>query len=427
MTRVAPRRILLAGMFGDLNAGDEAICLAMVQGLRRVVGATEVSALTYDARRSARFTGLGPACFLEAQPFSHGFWVNLVPFAKRAMAAEVVVVGGGGLFQDQFAWQLPAGAAFLVCLGVALGKPTVSVGVGVGPIRRLWLRKLLERTLPRLQVLAVRDEESRREALELGVAADKIALTADVVLTLDLPSLVDGPRTPAAGTVAVALRDWPSLETPRVAAMLRSLADAGYRIRLLCFSPSLDGPLYARILDECPPEVRKACEIVAPPDLAQLLDAVRDAACFVSMRLHGCVFALALGTPLLPVLAERKIGSFARAVGLDGATVPAESVDSISARLIREITLASGETLSLPPELADRAHQNLRLIEGLVERGTRPVVPASERWSAAAQLIVLLLLAVMEEARRIVTYPARLFGRRREAHGEMTSRRGEAV
>src|SRR5215203_3474935 len=90
-----PGRILIGGYYGYGNAGDEAILAAMLRELRALRPDLEITVASGDPER----TGSG-----------HG--VRAVPAADLAALAaaigesDLVVLGGGGLFQDY--WEVPA-------------------------------------------------------------------------------------------------------------------------------------------------------------------------------------------------------------------------------------------------------------------------------------------------------------------------------
>ena len=90
-------RILLAGYYGFGNAGDEAILASILAHLRELRPDAAVTVVSGDPRETARAYGV------EAV-----FWRDPLALEDAARQADLIVIGGGGLFHDY--WGFPADA-----------------------------------------------------------------------------------------------------------------------------------------------------------------------------------------------------------------------------------------------------------------------------------------------------------------------------
>ena len=109
--------IVVSGMFGGLNLGDEAVCLAVVSGLKKLEIKSCFNLISHDCvNTKALFPDDEIHCY-EGQCFTHVFWKTLLKFFRVVASADVIIVGGGGLFQDQYSWHLPSSSALMALIG----------------------------------------------------------------------------------------------------------------------------------------------------------------------------------------------------------------------------------------------------------------------------------------------------------------------
>lgn len=75
--------------------------------------------------------------------------------------SDLIVVGGGGLLQDVRSWSTIPAHLLPARLGIVWGLPVITVGLGVGPIRRPWLRRLIGTVCSAMTLIQVRDTRSK--------------------------------------------------------------------------------------------------------------------------------------------------------------------------------------------------------------------------------------------------------------------------
>jgi polysaccharide pyruvyl transferase CsaB len=199
-------KIFIAGYFGFANAGDEAILASLVEHLRGENPNVEITVSSGDADSTASEHGVRAVAR------------NDIHAIDRAIAAaDVVLVGGGGLFQDYWGadpdtilsgehWGLSywAGCALL---GAAHQKPVMLCAVGVGPIDSEQGARLTRAACEAATAITVRDEASKAVLVRLGVAAEKIRVTADLAFAFS-PATPEAPLETQRPVLAVAVRPW---------------------------------------------------------------------------------------------------------------------------------------------------------------------------------------------------------------------------
>lgn len=384
---VAPR-ILLAGSYGQGNLGDEAICDAMVAGIRRRLPDARLTVVSGDV------DDVRARLQVATVPWSE--WALI---AEEVVAADLVVEGGGGLFFDWDGFDparvledaAPDLAHYLgfPALAALLGRPFALAAVGVGPLRLPLARDAVAAAAGVASPVTVRDTASAALLAELGADPELVEVTADPAFTLvpapaprvdailDLPRL----RHRAGPLVAVVLRPWPhggGWEPAVVASCARFATRTGATLLLVPFH---------RGMDEAP---LRALQAAMPSGTCVLLPAGHSGAevagvlgrceLVVAMRLHGVILAAVGGTPVVGLAYDPKVaaalaslGQPDLAVGLDELGRLDEALDRAWAR--RE-TLR-GELASAARRLGSRAEVTFERVLGRLESPARTVTPAA--------------------------------------------------
>ena len=178
------RTVVLAGYYGFGNTGDEAILASILAGLRRRVPGTAFIVVSGDP---------------EATRTQHGVeavgWRDVSAISASVGKSDVVLVGGGGLFQDY--WGLDtktlltprhgeiAFYAGPVVLAALARKPALLYGLGFGPLASPEARRYARAVADAAVHLSVRDEASRDLLVATGVPEARITVTADPAFALE--------------------------------------------------------------------------------------------------------------------------------------------------------------------------------------------------------------------------------------------------
>ncbi len=393
-----PPTAFMSGFFGALNVGDEAVCLAVAEGLR-AESPGSLAIVTRNPRVTREFTGLD-ANLVEGFYPTPAFWWNLRKYVTRLAHSERVVIGGGGILQDVHSWTTVVTHLLPGALGIAFGRPVVTVGLGVGPIQARWLRWLTGAVCRRMSLVQVRNPRSREELVACGVPAERIHLTSDVVPALDLKEHAHPRASELARVIGFGLRRWDGLNETGVVALWNEIAARGCRLKLLTYEPSGDRPFYEELLARCSPECRAQSEIHIPTKLHESIEALASVDALVAMRLHACVFAALVGAPFLALSYHHKVQQFVEELGLSHNLRSLEGVDSSWADEIldlpRRCTMATAEVAKNLDQIRDRASENM----AAASRATASYSIA-DRWTGAALSVLILFIGALALVIRI--------------------------
>jgi polysaccharide pyruvyl transferase WcaK-like protein len=219
--------------------------------------------------------------------------------------ADLVLVSGAGVFTDAFA---DNAMGVLATLGYATewNIPAAALGQGFGPVCHDGLRLRMARVLPRLDLIAVREERESVRLLEsVGVSRHRIVVTGD-----DATEMAN--RTaPAEIGDAIGI----NIRVASYAGVNGSIVD-----RIGPVLPAAARRLRARLLpvpmafhSDCSDSAAieqlmagEACEAAPSIELEQPVNVIsRVSRCriIVTGSYHGAVFALAQGIPVVAIAA----------------------------------------------------------------------------------------------------------------------------
>ena len=146
--RVIATKVLILAGDTDGNLGDLAIVTATCESLRSIDPEVRISLLTAHPERDRRRLGI--------VPLRRG-WRGLPRLMKAAWDADLVVCGGGGLFQDDDSLlKMPYWALRLSFLRL-ISKRMAGLSIGAGPLRHPVSRLFGRLAMKVLNPISVRD------------------------------------------------------------------------------------------------------------------------------------------------------------------------------------------------------------------------------------------------------------------------------
>ena len=304
--------------FGCGNPGDDAILLGLVSQLQKRAPDVRIIALTGSPRQAQ--SSFGIECINRKNPFS-------ILFAL--LCSDAFLFGGGSLLQNITSNRSLRYYLHLLDLSVHLKLPVLFAGAGIGPLIGKSACIRVRNALNRCRYISLRDPDSARLLLALGVEAARLHESADPAFLLPLPPvgragyLLQSARFPAGKRPICIVLHGRILYSKKDNDLLYHTLSAA--VRMLCtrhrlfplfliFDPHQDALATHRMqhmLGGCAVSLRE------PSDASALLSVCEV---LISMRLHAMILACAVGTPSVGIPADprdEKIASFAKASGAE--------------------------------------------------------------------------------------------------------------
>jgi polysaccharide pyruvyl transferase CsaB len=309
------RAIGICGSYGGLNLGDEAILTVALEQLRLAVPGVELTVFTRDVCHTREHHDVDRA--IDART---AFRDELIAELGRL---DLLLLGGGGILYDRESESY----LHVPRIAQAMGVPTATYAIGVGPLERHVERQAVADVLNGMAAITVRDQGTRRLLEQIGVTND-IAVTADPALLL----------TPAAAPPPEI--DWHELGRERhlVGMSVREPGgrthglEEGVYHRLLANAADFVAERFDANLVFVPMErqdIGHAHRVIAEmgsPDRAWVMKGTygpREVLAMmgaldlaIGMRLHFVIFAALSGVPVLALPYAAKVTGFLERLGV---------------------------------------------------------------------------------------------------------------
>jgi len=330
--------VIVAGWIGSENMGDEAIFSSLIQSVQNLP--IEITAFTINEEKTRQLYNIKTAPF---EIFNHP-----TRFLKAIWDSDLMLVGGGGILQDQTSifniWRY----LYKAILAKALGKKVMFYAVGAGPINFRINRFLVRLVLNGTDAITVRDSESLILLERLGVKRHLINISFDPAITLTTPdeNLMREILKKEVGErnkkkiIGVSLRHWfdthPFLPVSiaqklkfknkggkekyndfisQVANSLDEInKDGEFEILFLPFWHSRDSHVHQDVVNNLKrrSSVHMLSREYTPSQLLGLFTCVDYV---LGMRLHSCIFSANVGVPFIALSYTSKVKNFLDELG----------------------------------------------------------------------------------------------------------------
>ena len=332
-------KILLSGYYGFDNAGDDAVLFAIVQALREIIPDVDITVLSNQPEKTAQQFGVKAV----------DRW-GKTSLPKAIKDCDVLISGGGSLLQD-----VTSKNGILYYLGVIklaqmMRKNVIVYAQGIGPVNEPRNRALVAKILNKVQAITVRDFDSRRELMEMGVYRE-IMVAVDPVLGISADSIDEAQglqllRGAEAGyidgkkTLMVAARNWKHSDRffKELAESCDAMAEQGWQVVFVPFHYPEDVEAGRNIAS-----LMKRDEVVLSGNYSpqETMAVLKNADLIMGMRLHSLIMGAALLKPMVGLSYDPKVTSFMQLLRQPDC-YPVDSVEA--AQLIRSMNRLSQQT-----------------------------------------------------------------------------------
>ncbi len=309
--------VLVCGYYGHGNVGDELILDVLLSDIETELPRAQVTVVT-DA----------PQVVATERSLDTIRYDDVEALVDAATAADLIVIGGGGLFQDYGGadmgtlllpnhWGMSYYAGVAV-LGRLVGTPVAIYGIGVGPLETDDGRALARMAVEAADAVSVRDEQSK------ALIGDGAAVTADPVLALS----VEGGQT--RDVIGVTVRPWGDnlFIAPVAAGLDRVISDHNIDIEFIPFQRA-DGDDDVSIAELTMAEMTSDRVSIAPTETRlELTRRIGSYRAVVGMRLHSVMLASLAGVPAVGLAYDPKVGVFMDQIGRGDRTIALDGLES---------------------------------------------------------------------------------------------------
>jgi len=303
------KNVLISGYYGFNNTGDEAMIETM-----SVLLAKKDCALIVLSSNPERTKEL-----YNVQAYDR---YKISEVIKAIKQADIVVSGGGTLFQDitskKSIWYYLA----IVKLAQFFRKKVCVAYQGIGPIDTKLYRKMTKNILNKksVKLIGLRDNQAIEYAKELGIKEDKISFSSDMIFMMQPPAkercekilkdnvhnLKDGQKL-----IGFSIREWKDKDRTDALAEVADKLVEKYNARIVFFP--FHKPKDAEISKIIMHKMKHEDMTVLMPNRylpSEILGTMGMMDVNIGVRLHSLVFSAVMNVPTIGISYDPKIDGF---------------------------------------------------------------------------------------------------------------------
>ncbi|MHC4640593.1 MAG: polysaccharide pyruvyl transferase family protein [Planctomycetota bacterium] len=355
------------------NLGDNAILLSMLHSISTI----DSHKLIYVFDKEGRYSSFGEEYHIGNK--GKGSLRKWLPIISRT---RVFVMGGGGLQQ---AYHGIGTTLFFLRLNLFFwlaGRKIMWYSVGVGPLSTRLSRLFTLIAAKLAHIITVRDEQSKKLLVKIGIPGRKIHITADPAFALK--TLERHPRrTKNHKSIEIGLsiipfyeasganvqRDTKTIKEYRL--FIQELVSRGVSVSLLAFENTQDKAIFYDILKGIDSS-HNVKVLGLGISVNEMLKHYARLDYVIGMRFHSLVLGCITGIPTGAVIYHPKVRALVKEFGLQKYSCELEEVTSDKLRQILDrLEADQGAILKKMPELVRRKRAlldfNKELLSGLMK------------------------------------------------------------
>lgn len=282
------KKILFFGYYGEGNLGDE----LLLKNLKDYFSEDFIlGVLTWDKNYYEDLI-----CFEK---------FNLKELLKAISWADIVIGGGGGIFQDKTSLKSLLYYLFILWLSFIKKKRVYLIGQSFSTFKYPISTFLVKISLPFCQKIYVRDKLSFNILNNIGISGNKVSIIPDLVFLTEIPAI----KFNKSG-IGINFRPWKGVNLKELENILMNLKKEEEKLIFFSFQDSLDLELFNKFSTE----VKKDIEIISFNN-KDFLNKFASCRYFVGMRLHSLILASIMGIPFLGISYDDKIDAYLNDLG----------------------------------------------------------------------------------------------------------------
>lgn len=294
------RKAIICGYYGQGNAGDEALLMAILERLPN-----NIQPIILSGNPSQTHRDYGVISYSR-----QGIIKQIFNLGKK----DLFIWGGGSLIQDVTSIKSPLFYLGLMILAQLKGLKTIAYAQGIGPIKTPFIQWLTKQVLKRCSGVSVRDRESaklmEKWQIKYFLGADPVwALSSKINPNLNL---LPTPR------IGVNVRSNPSLNQEKLEIIIESLKQLQQQtlanIILIPFQKSKD----LEICQKIGKSLTQNYQIVNLENPQELKGLFKELDLMIGMRLHSIIMASSEKCSCFALSYDPKVTNLITQVNIDG-------------------------------------------------------------------------------------------------------------
>lgn len=318
------KSVIISGYYGFDNSGDDAILKAIVKDLREIDSKIEISAFSNDPKNTEEVYGI--------KAFKR---LNIFQILKGISSSDMLISGGGSLLQDVTSTRSILYYLALINIAKMFNKAVIVYANGIGPINKKINRTLTRKALNKVDLITLRDFNSKKTLEEIGVQKNMI-VTSDPVFTLEpssqskIDKIFEEEGIPTdKSLIGISVRNWKkSKNLIDVISKTIEYIDSSYNVRTVLIPMHYPEDLEISI-EVAEKANRTNCYVIKNKyGVEDMMGIINRLELIIAMRLHSLIYAATQAVPMIGLVYDPKVDGLLEMLNID-AKCNAEKVELI--------------------------------------------------------------------------------------------------
>ncbi|WP_352418670.1 polysaccharide pyruvyl transferase CsaB [Proteiniborus sp.] len=318
------KSVIISGYYGFDNSGDDAILKAIVKDLRETDSKIEISAFSNNPKSTEAVYGIKAYKRL-----------NIFQVFKGISSSDMLISGGGSLLQDVTSTRSILYYLALINIAKMLNKAVVVYANGIGPINKKINRTLTKKVLNKVDLITLRDSNSKMTLEEIGVRV-KMLVTSDPVFTLEPSSrsqvdkIFEEEGIPLdKPLIGISVRKWKnSKNLVDVVAKAIQYIDSSYDVRTVLIPMHYPEDLEISVEIAHKSNSPNCYVIRNKYGVEDIMGIIKRLELIVAMRLHSLIYAATQAVPVIGLVYDPKVDGLLEMLDID-AKCDAEKMELV--------------------------------------------------------------------------------------------------
>ncbi len=310
----ARNSILISGYYGFDNSGDDAILKAIIKDFRQHNKKMSIKVLSNDPSKTK---SMYPVETIDRFKFKKVFYA--------IKEASLFISGGGSLLQDVTSTRSLLYYLLLMKLAKIMKKPVMVYANGIGPIEKKANRFLAKKILNKVDLITLRDEDSKDYLNKLGVNNKNVFVTADPVFTLDpapiqrVKEILKDENIPIDRKfIGISVRKW-----DRSHDLINSMANIikyivkEYKVNVILIPMHYpeDVDISFQIKEKA--SIKSCYMLKGKYKVEEIMGIIKELEIIVAMRLHSLIYAATQKVPMVGISYDPKVDGILKSIEMD--------------------------------------------------------------------------------------------------------------
>lgn len=308
------KSILMSGYYGFDNSGDDAILKAIVKDFKELNKDIDITILSNNPSKTE-----------SMYPVKAVNRFSIRQVIKVIKSTSLFISGGGSLLQDVTSTRSLLYYLAVMTLAKFFNKPVMVYANGIGPINRRTNRLMAKWVLNRVDLITLRDEDSKSYLKGLDVKNERVYVTADPVFTLSplsddkIIEILEKEGIPRDNKlIGISVRSWKSaenLEEVMAKAIDYIISTYDAKVVLIPMHYPEDLGVSRSIMKNV--KLEGCFTLENKYSVEEIMGIIKELDLIVAMRLHSLIYAATQAIPMVGLVYDPKIEGILKDIGME--------------------------------------------------------------------------------------------------------------